>query len=111
MGCPTPAEEVQPFADVRESDYFCRAVQWAVGAGVTQGTDETHFSPRSTCTDEEFLRFLWRSLGTPGQRGEKLAGYDDALAWAQETSMLENISAEDPCLRCEAVTLLYRALA
>lgn len=38
MGCPEPASTENPFTDVTESDYFYKAVLWAVEKGVTNGT-------------------------------------------------------------------------
>lgn len=110
LGCPAAASDSQPFADVRESDYFYQAVLWAAGSGIDLGADGTRFLPKDGCSDEEFLALLWQALGTPGKRAE-LAGYDDAAAWARDTGLLEDTEADAPCLRCDAVTFLYRALA
>jgi len=33
------------FEDVMEDDYFYDSVSWAVDMGITNGTDENHFSP------------------------------------------------------------------
>lgn len=110
LGCPVSSASVQPFADVRESDYFYEAAVWAAGSGVTLGTDAAHFTPGRTCTDEEFLTFLWRALDKPGQR-TGFAGYDGAVEWAQEQGLLQDTDTQPPCLRRDAVTFLYRSLA
>lgn len=110
LGCPTAASSVQPFTDVQENDYFYEAVLWAAGAGVTTGVGADSFAPERTCSDWEFLTFLWRALDKPGQRTE-FAGYDDAPAWAEEQGLLLSTDAQPPCLRRDAVTFLYRALA
>ena len=39
------------------------AVDWAVEAGVTNGTSATTFSPDSTCTRGQIVTFLWRAFG------------------------------------------------
>lgn len=110
LGCPVSSASAQPFTDVQESDPFYEAVRWAAGSGTALGTGADRFSPDRTCTDEEFLTFLWRALGKPGERTD-FAGYDDAVEWAREQGLLRDIDAQPPCLRRDAVTFLYRALA
>ena len=51
-----------PFRDVKTSDYFCQAVLWAVGEGVTSGTAPDRFSPGSLCTRAQILTFLYRAF-------------------------------------------------
>lgn len=110
MGCPAAAASGQSFTDISESDYFYQAVVWAAGSGITQGADASHFSPSQACTDEEFLTFLWYALDKPGQRTD-FAGYDNAVEWAKEQGLLQDTDTQPPCLRRDAVTFLYRALA
>ena len=49
------------FADVSADAYYADAVRWAVEQGITNGTDETHFSPEKACTRAEIVTFLYRS--------------------------------------------------
>ncbi|MGI5875119.1 MAG: S-layer homology domain-containing protein, partial [Bacillota bacterium] len=44
-GCPEPASAKNPFKDVKTTDYFYKAVLWAVENGITNGTSGTTFSP------------------------------------------------------------------
>ena len=66
---PASAAEVRapklPFVDVPEDAYYYDAVRWAVNAGVTSGTDKTHFSPNAICTRAQVVTFIWRSFGSP----------------------------------------------
>lgn len=110
LGCPTASTPVQPFTDVRESDDFCQAVTWAASTGVALGTGGKCFSPERACTDWEFLTFLWRALDKPGQQTE-LSGYNDSTTWAEELGLLQDTDRQPACLRRDAVTFLYRALA
>lgn len=52
------------FVDVKESDYFADAVQWAVEKNITSGTSKTTFGPDSTCTrgQEEIQKTLERII-------------------------------------------------
>ena len=63
MGFPDSQNETNPFTDVRESDYFCKPVLWAVEQDITNGTSATAFSPEETCSCAHILTFLWRAMG------------------------------------------------
>ena len=49
------------FVDVKSTDYYYNAVIWAVANGITNGTDDTHFSPSTTCTRAQVVTFLYRN--------------------------------------------------
>ncbi|MDO4516373.1 MAG: S-layer homology domain-containing protein [Bacillota bacterium] len=53
-----PGAPAASFTDVNSP-----AVDWAVEAGVTNGTSATTFSPDSTCTRGQIVTFLWRAFG------------------------------------------------
>ena len=57
---PDPKVGSAGFVDVRTTDYFATAVLWAVGEGITNGTDATHFSPKVTCSRAQIVTFLYR---------------------------------------------------
>ena len=54
------AEGSNPFADVAASEYYAKAVQWAVENGITNGTGETTFSPNAGATRAHIVTFVWR---------------------------------------------------
>lgn len=54
------AKPANPFHDVAESDWFYEDVLWALGAGITNGTSETTFSPDQPCTRAQAVAFLHR---------------------------------------------------
>ena len=63
MEKPEPTETENPFVDVKSSDYFYKAVLWAVEKGITTGTgDGTTFKPNEYCTRGQVVTFLWRTL-------------------------------------------------
>ena len=88
------------FVDVATSSYYEDAVDWAVGNGITQGTDDTHFSPDGICTRAQAVTFLWRAAGSPAPRSRTVpftdvpAGsyYYDAVLWAVENGITEGTS-------------------
>ena len=51
------------FQDVRKSDYYYDAVQWAVEQGITNGATGTTFAPDAQCTRAQIVTFLYRFLG------------------------------------------------
>ena len=51
-----------PFTDVEADQYYCKAVQWAIENGITEGTSATTFSPELTCTRGQIVTFLYRDM-------------------------------------------------
>jgi hypothetical protein len=110
-----------PFVDVSKESYYESSVLWAVMRGVTNGIDDTHFSPEKSCTRAEIVTFLWRAAGEPGASGDNpfvdvspVACYETAVRWAVENGITTGRDAThfDPnatCTRAEAVTFLWRA--
>lgn len=60
-----PAGPSSGFTDVKSSNYYADAVQWAVEKNITSGTSKTTFSPNSTCTNTQILAFLYLASGSP----------------------------------------------
>ena len=56
------ASSRNPFVDVKTTDYYYKAVLWAVENGITNGMDATHFGPKNNCTRAQIVTFLWRDL-------------------------------------------------
>ena len=119
QGEPEPKTAVNPFQDIKASDYYYKAVLWAYENRITSGTTATAFSPRDTCTNGHVVTFLWRVNGEPSPTGTSiLAGqfknsyYTSALAWADTAGLLKDTgTAFDPndmSPRANIVTYLYR---
>ena len=62
-GKPEPTAAENPFEDVAETDYYYKAVLWAVENGVTSGTTPTTFSPNAPCTRAQVVTFLYKAAG------------------------------------------------
>ena len=122
-GCPEPKITSNPFRDVKPSDYFCKAVLWAVENGITDGTSATTFSPNAPCTRAHVVTFLWRAEGNPTVSAKNPfrdvkngAYYYDAVLWAGAFGITDGtsettFSPDKPCTRGQIVTFLYRDLA
>ena len=61
-GKPEPTSSKNPFTDVTQTDYFYKAVLWAVENGITTGTTATKFDPSAKCTNAQTVTFLYRSI-------------------------------------------------
>ncbi len=123
-GQPEPTSTAHPFVDVQESDYFYKAVLWAVENSITAGTNATHFSPNAKCTRGQVATFLWRLAGcvqpsaleNPFLDVTEDEYYYNAVLWAVEQGITAGtgettFSPRATCSRGQIVTFLYRALA
>ena len=120
FGSPEPTTAANPFVDVKETDFYYKAVLWAVEKGITNGLDDTHFGPYAYCNRAQVVTFLWRSLGSPHVAGantftdvEKGSWYELPINWAVENSITNGLSANEfgvnaICNRAQIVTFLYR---
>lgn len=122
-GSPDPEGTNMPFIDVASDAYYYNAVLWAVENGITSGTSATTFSPNATVTRAQNVTFLWRWAKSPAVEAVNpftdVAAdmyYHDAVLWAADEGITAGTSAttfspDDPCLRSQIVTFLYRYLA
>ena len=108
------------YLDVPAEAYYYHAVMWAAKNGITNGTDETHFSPDAVCTRAQAVTFLARALKADAA-GETVfhdvpadSCYAAAVAWAAENGVTEGVgnghfAPDDSCTRGQIVTFLWRA--
>lgn len=121
-GCPAPKTSNNPFTDVKSSDFYYKAVLWAVGEGITSGTSKTTFGSNAPCTRGQIATFLHRAAGSPAPKGSnnpfKDVGsnqyYYKAVLWAVENNITSGTSATTfspnaACTRGQIVTFLYRS--
>ena len=111
-----------PFLDVPAGAYYEDAVVWAVGKGITSGTNATTFDPNGTCTRAQLVTFLWRAKGNPAVSGNAPftdvapdAYYAAAVTWAEKNGITGGIGSglfgsNNTCTRAQIVTFLYRAM-
>ena len=118
---PEPKSNYNPFVDVQPGAYYYEAVLWAIGEGITDGTDATHFSPKDSCTRAHAVTFLWRMENKPGSSITNTgfvdvpagAYYADAVRWAVANEITNgtdatHFSPKVTCSRAQIVTFLYR---
>ena len=111
---------VNPFTDVKSTDYYYDAVLWAAENGVTSGTSATTFSPDMVCTRAQMVTFLWRTAGSPAATGtipftdiDTGAYYYNAVRWVYRNGVTVGTSAttfspDMTVTRAQVETLLFR---
>ena len=125
-GRPEPSSAVNPFVDVvdtADTNWYYKAVLWAVEKGITTGTGATHFSPEGEVSRGQMVTFLWRMHEKPTAEGSTFADvpaneyYYNAVSWAVTQGITNGTSVElntfEPlttCSRAHIVTFLYRDL-
>ena len=123
-GSPEPTSNENPFTDVKEGDFFYKAVLWAVEKGITNGLTETTFGPTAYCNRAQVVTFLYRAKGEPEVNATENpftdvaagAWYEAPVLWAVENNITNGLSAtafgpESICNRAQIVTFLFRAYA
>ena len=121
-GCPKPDSEENPFVDVKPGDFYYDAVLWAVGKGITTGSDATHFNPMGVCNRAQVVTFLYRAFekppvedaGNPFTDVPAGAFYEAPVLWAVTNGITNGLSStqfgpDAACNRAQVVTFLYRA--
>lgn len=118
-GSPEPTNASNPFTDIASSDYYYKAVLWAVEKGITSGTSAVTFSPNATVTRAQAVTFQYHAAGSPDVTAETQfadvaanAYYADAVLWASSENVTSGTSAttfgpDDACSRAQIVTFLY----
>lgn len=108
---------MNPFTDVKESDYFYNAAKWAYNNGLVEaGT----FAGSTPCTRGSTVYYMYKAAGSPSV-GRTNAFYDvginaeyaEAVAWALENGITSGTSAttfspDNTCTRGQIVSFLYR---
>jgi hypothetical protein len=109
---------------VKSSDFYYKAVLWAVENGITSGTGPGKFSPNMACSRGQVATFLWRASGEPSTNYtaspfadvKKSDYFYEAVLWAVENGITSGtgngkFSPNMACSRGQIVTFLYRAYA
>ena len=120
-GSPEPEKVSNPFRDVPSDSYFYKAVLWAVGKDITDGTGANTFSPDDGCTRGQVVTFLHRARNKPEAGGASNPFRDvakgmffyDAVLWAVNAGITDGttettFSPDETCTRGQIVTFLYR---
>ena len=120
-GSPEPVQQVNPFSDVKKSDFYYKAVLWAVENNITNGMSPTTFGPFVYCNRAQVVTFLYRtqenpetSASNPFTDVQKGSFYEKPVLWAVENGITNGLTTTTfgpnaTCNRAQIVTFLYRA--
>ena len=105
------------FPDVPPEHYAYVAVDWAIQAGITNGTSGSTFSPNMTCTKAHILTFLYRAYDCPPVSGANPFSnvstndyYHQPALWASQKGLVSagTFPAAAPCDRATTVWYLWK---
>lgn len=111
---------VLPFDDVKEADWFFRAVRYVYEKGLMNGVADRVFDPDGTATRAMLVTVLYRLEGRPPVSGDKVfddaapgAWYGAAVQWAAENGIVNGygdgrFGPDDPVTREQFAVILYR---
>lgn len=112
---------VSPFNDVLQRDWFAEAVEYAVEAGIVQGTGANSFSPHQEMTRAMMATILYRMAGSPEISGlenpfedvKPERYYYEAVLWCHEKGIVRGVTETafcpgDTLTREQLVTMLHR---
>lgn len=119
-GSPAVGNVTNPFWDVQPGSYYYNAVMWAVSKGITNGVSANQFGVGQTVSRAQAVTFLYRYENSPSASTN--SGFYDvnsreyyarAVTWAKNKGVTDGtsptmFSPNDPCLRGQIVTFLYR---
>ena len=116
----TAAEDwVNPFKDIRESDWFYADVSYACRSRWMNGVDADLFDPKASLTRATFVTVLYRfelqpEAGT-NPFGDVARGswYEEPVAWASGAGIVKGVgdntfAPNQPITREQMATMLYR---
>ncbi len=96
------------FIDVKSTDWFAKAVQYAVDEGLMNGTSSNTFTPNGDTTRGMIVTILYRQAGSPRVKSDKATWWSDARVWAMECGVSDGTNMEKPITREQLATMLYR---
>ena len=121
------SKQTAGFTDVKETDYFYTAVQWAAENKIVNGTSATTFAPNNSITREQLATILYRYAAYKGydveQGGMAIREFDDyekisefaktGTAWAVNTGIIsgkgnQTLDPQGVATRAEIAAMLMR---
>lgn len=108
------------FDDVKGTDFFADAVQWASARGITDGVSSSLFAPELSSARAQLVTFLWRAAGCPVVNFtisftdvDEAAYYGEAVRWAASLGIVGGygnglFGSNDVITREQVAVILYR---
>ncbi len=116
-GSPKPTI-MNPYTDVKMSDYFCDAALWAKEKGI-YSPNGYKFEPNAPCTRASTVEYFWRYAGAPSLTRvpfsdvTEASALEKAVSWAVRKGITNGtggtaFSPNTTCTRAQIVTFLHR---
>lgn len=80
------------FVDTSESEWYNEYIVWAVKNGITNGTDDTHFSPEEFITREDMCVMITRYMSLKGINTDAVSDNDTVFTDDSEISEYAKLS-------------------
>lgn len=114
-------EEEIVYSDVRKTDWYYTAVNWAYNHNIMSGYDEGNFGPADALTRAQFATILYRAENEPTVKFKDIYKdvkdghfYSEAVTWASENGLITGYTdtklfKPNQCItREEMAMILYR---
>ena len=99
---------VNPFIDIRGTDWFYEKVALANQLGLMQGTSATTFDPNSSTTRGMIVTMLYNMAGKPEVQASGAQWYAKGSAWAMTKGISDGSDMNGGITREQLVTMLWR---
>ncbi|MDR1247471.1 MAG: S-layer homology domain-containing protein [Clostridiales Family XIII bacterium] len=100
------SEWISPFADIKKSDWYYKAVRYAYASGLMNGTGDDEYSPQTTLTRAMLITILAREAGSDTNGGD--AWYSKAIEWGVENGITDGTNPDGEITREQFALMLYR---
>lgn len=116
-GCPEPSM-LNPYADIKESDWFYKAALWAREEGIHDNTG-SYFGPNTPCTRGSTVEYFWKYAWCPYIESVPFSDVsagttlEKAVSWAVDFGITNGtggtaFSPDQIVTRGQIVTFLHR---
>ena len=116
---PVKTEWVNPFSDVKTSDWYYEYVKYINEKNLMKGISETEFAPNNTVTRAMFVTVLYRLEKEPTGAKADFADvpegtyYENAVGWAVQNGIVKGVSEtefapDNTITREQMAAIIYR---
>ncbi|WP_217957439.1 S-layer homology domain-containing protein [Acutalibacter muris] len=115
---PSPKPWENPFPDVKDSEWYIKAVEFVCTNGLMSGYANGRFGPNDTLTRAQFAQIIYNKESRPQAEGGKFSDvttgwYADAVNWAAAEGIVAGIGGgkfapDRPITRQDLAVMLWR---
>lgn len=112
------------FTDVKDGEWYAKAIRWAAGKGIVAGYGNGKFGPNDQLKREQLALMLYRYAGSPAHSGAALNFRDankvspyaqEAMKWAVQNGIISGtgnntLDPQGTATRAQVATMLMRLI-